>query len=91
MLSEKMTSDISTSLLNEGCSESYLFGSHITGEANENSDIDIGIKGLPPHKFFALHSKLEDATGKNVDLIDFDEKPQFFALLQNLGELKRIG
>ena len=31
------------------------------------------------------------ATGKSVDLIDFDEKPQFFNLLQSLGELRKIG
>ena len=60
------------------------------GGANENSDIDIGIKGLAPQKFFAVHSALEDATHKTVDLVDFDEKPQFFAILQDLGELKKI-
>lgn len=34
---------------------------------------------------------LEDATGKTVDLVDFDEKPQFFDLLSDLGELHKIG
>ena len=71
-----------------------LLGSHcsyVNGNPDEYSDIDIGIKGLPPQKFFATHSMLEDATGKTVDLVDFDEKPQFFALLQSLGELRKIG
>ena len=74
-----------------GCTESYIFGSQANGNADEYSDIDIGIKGLAPQKFFATHSMLEDATGKTVDLVDFDEKPQFFALLMNLGELQKIG
>ena len=91
MLSNEMTSTISGLLFREGCTECYLFGSHVTGGANENSDIDIGIKGLSPQKFFAVHSALEDATHKTVDLVDFDEKPQFFAILQDLGELKKIG
>lgn len=90
MLTKEMTTTISNVLSNMGCKESYIFGSHVTGNANDFSDIDIGIKGLPPQKFFAAHSMLEDATGKTIDLVDFDEKPQFFALLQNLGELRKI-
>lgn len=91
MLTKQMTAKIAKLLLEMGCVEIYLFGSQVNGTADEYSDIDIGIKGLPPQKFFATHSMLEDATGKTVDLIDFDEKPQFFALLQNLGELRKIG
>ena len=91
MLSKQMTAVIAKLLLDMGCTESYLFGSQVTGNTNEYSDIDIGIKGLPPQKFFATHSMLEDATGKTVDLVDFDEKPQFFELLQKLGELRKIG
>ena len=91
MLTKQMTAKIAKLLLEMGCVEIYLFGSQVNGTADEYSDIDIGIKGLPPQKFFATHSMLEAATGKTVDLIDFDEKPQFFALLQNLGELRKIG
>ena len=91
MLSKTMTDTISNILHREGCTESYLFGSHVTGTTDEFSDIDIGIKGLLPQKFFAVHAMLEDATGKSVDLIDFDEKPAFFALLQQIGEIKKIG
>ena len=91
MLTSEMTTKILNVLFSFGCSETYIFGSYVNGNADEYSDIDIGIRGLPPQKFFAAHSMLEDATGKTVDLVDFDEKPQFFALLQNLGELKKIG
>ena len=70
-----------------------------TTKADEGHDMNIskeeiiaqGIKGLPPQKFFATHSMLEDATGKTVDLVDFDEKPQFSDLLSDLGELHKIG
>lgn len=91
MLTKEMTATIWNVLFSMGCTEGYLFGSQVNGGADAYSDIDIGIKGLPPQKFFATHSMLEDATGKSVDLVDFDEKPQFFALLQNLGELQKIG
>ena len=85
-----MTTKILNVLLSFGCSETYIFGSYANGNADEYSDIDIGIKGLPPQKFFAAHSMLEDATGKTIDLVDFDENPQLFTLLQNLGELKKL-
>ena len=91
MLTKEMTATISDILFRMGCTESYIFGSQVTGTADEFSDIDIGIKGLPPQNFFATHSMLEDATGKTIDLVDFDEKPKFFSLLQNLGELQKIG
>lgn len=51
MLTKEMTATISNVLSNMGCKESYIFGSHVTGNANDFSDIDIGIKGLPPQKF----------------------------------------
>lgn len=91
MLTKELTPTISNILFDMGCTECYIFGSQVTGNADEYSDIDIGIKGLPPQKFFATHSMLEDATGKTVDLVDFDEKPKFFALLRDLGELRKIG
>jgi predicted nucleotidyltransferase len=35
-----------------GCKSVYLFGSLVTGKIHDDSDIDIGIKGLPPENFF---------------------------------------
>ena len=55
MLSREMTLKISSVLSDMGCTESYIFGSQVNGNADEYSDIDIGIKGLPPQKIFATH------------------------------------
>jgi predicted nucleotidyltransferase len=45
--------EIATNLLKEkGCQSIYLFGSLVTEKNHDNSDIDIGIKGLPKGKFF---------------------------------------
>ena len=51
MMSDFSLSKISNILKNEGGKEIFLFGSHATGHANENSDIDIGVKGLLSSKF----------------------------------------
>jgi predicted nucleotidyltransferase len=78
-------------LKNEGCKTVYLFGSMVTGKIHQNSDIDIGIKGLPAEKFFKVYSKLYMNLDTEIDLVDFDYDNQFFALLERLGEVIEIG
>jgi uncharacterized protein len=82
---------VKTLLIQEGCREVYLFGSLATGMATENSDIDIGIKGFPPEKFFRLHAQLEEEVPFRVDLIDFDTEIDFFNMLSSVGEVIRLG
>ena len=84
--------DIAKDLLKkEGCQSIYLFGSLVTGKIHQNSDIDIGIKGLPAEKFIRVYAKLDRSLSNNVDLVDFDENSKFFALLDSLGEVIQIG
>jgi len=84
--------DIATNFLkNEGCQSIYLFGSLVTGKIHQNSDIDIGIKGLPPEKFIRVYAKLDKNLSNNVDLVDFDENDKFYNLLNSLGEIVEIG
>ena len=90
MLSEKTLSKISSILKSEGCSEVFLFGSHVTGHAHENSDIDIGIRGLEPSKFFSVFARLDNEIPQKIDFVDFDEQVSFFNFLSGIGELKKI-
>jgi predicted nucleotidyltransferase len=84
--------DIAKSFLkNEGCQSIYLFGSLVTGKMHQNSDIDIGIKGLPPEKFIRVYAKLGNNVSNTVDLVDFDENDKFYNLLNSLGEIVKIG
>jgi predicted nucleotidyltransferase len=78
-------------LKNEGCKAIYLFGSMVTGKIHQNSDIDIGIKGLPAENFFKVYSKLYMNLDNEVDLVDFDYDDQFFSLLERLGEIVEVG
>lgn len=82
---------ISRILKDEGCKEIFLFGSHVTGRANENSDIDIGIKGLQPSKFFSVFARLDSELEEKIDFVDFDEQISFFNFLNSIGEVKKIG
>ena len=78
-------------LKNEGCSEVFLFGSHVTGRANEDSDIDVGVKGLDPSKFFSVYAKLDSEIDSKIDFVDFDEQSAFFNFLTSIGEIGKIG
>jgi len=90
----KYQKDIDTAanfLKSEGCQSIYLFGSLVTGRIHQNSDIDIGIKGLPPEKFIRVYAKLDNNLSNTVDLVDFDENDKFYNLLTSLGEIVEIG
>ena len=77
-------------LKKEGCESIYLFGSLVTGKIHPNSDIDIGIKGLPPGKFFNVYAKLDNSISNNMDLVYFDVNDKFYELLSSLGEVVKI-
>lgn len=61
-----------------GVKEIYLFGSIITGNFRKKSDIDIAISDLGKKRFFSIWSSLDDFTDFNVELVDLDEKNDFF-------------
>jgi len=78
-------------LKNEGCETVFLFGSMVSGKIRENSDIDLGIKGLPPERFFNVYSKLYMNLDNDFHLVDFDYETDFFSLLKKQGEVIEIG
>jgi predicted nucleotidyltransferase len=84
--------EIATNLLREeGCQAIYLFGSLVTGKNHGESDIDIGIKGLPKGKFFETCAKVYFAMDNDVDIVDFDSNMDFYSLLSRHGEVEEIG
>ena len=78
-------------LKEEGCKAVYIFGSLLSGKFHESSDIDIGVAGLPPEKFFKVYSKLDGTMKARIDLVDFDERKDFYDLLNRLGEVVEVG
>ncbi|MFP3040665.1 nucleotidyltransferase domain-containing protein [Treponema primitia] len=94
IIPEKYQEDIknaTTFLKNEGCKTVYLFGSMVTGKIHDNSDIDIGITGLAPKKFFSVYARLDKILSNKVDLVDFDFQKDFYKLLDTLGEVVKLG
>jgi len=77
-------------LKKEGCKAIFLFGSMVTGDIHQNSDIDIGIMGLPAKKYFRVYASLDKELSNKVDLVDFDLNKDFYNLLNTLGEVAEI-
>ena len=91
---EKYQKDIETAkqlLKKEGCQSIFLFGSIVTGKYNNDSDIDMGIKGLPKGKFLDVYSRLFFDIDNEIDLVDFDTNPDFYSMLDKIGEVVQIG
>jgi predicted nucleotidyltransferase len=83
---------MATNLLkNEGCQSIFLFGSLVTGKIRDDSDIDIGVKGIPQGKFLRLYSRLYFDFENKIDLVDFDANSDFYSMLDRIGEVVEIG
>jgi len=78
-------------LKREGCKSIFLFGSMVTGKIHKNSDIDIGISGLPQKRFLKVYATVDKNLSNKIDLVDFDLQKDFYALLDSLGEVIKIG
>ena len=88
---QKDIESVTNLLKNEGCEAIFLFGSLVTGKIRDDSDIDIGIKGLPKGKFLEVYSRLYFDMENDIDLVDFDTNPDFFSMLNSIGEVIQIG
>ena len=83
--------NITKLLKKEGCEAVYLFGSLVTGKNNDDSDIDIGIKGFPKGNFFEIYSKIYFNFDNKIDLVNFDSAKELYSMLDQIGEIVQIG
>ena len=60
-----------------------LFGSSI--EKKNTNDIDIGIKGIEPNRFFDFYGELLLALSKRIDIIDLSKENSFNKLIEKEG------
>lgn len=77
-------------LKEEGCTEVLVFGSVVNGRFDQDSDIDIAVRGCPPERFFHTYGRLLLALSHPIDLIDLDTHDSFADYLVRESELVRI-
>jgi predicted nucleotidyltransferase len=62
----------------------YLFGSSLDAD-KEPGDIDLGVEGLAPDRFYRFYSELDNAVSRPVDLVDLRDRNKFTDLIRRLG------
>ena len=77
-------------LKSAGCNECYVFGSVSDGRANEKSDIDLAVRGLPPEKYFLVSGQLAMQIKRSIDLVDLDDGSRFSQKLQRREVMTRV-
>ena len=73
-----------------GVSEIYIYGSLADGSYNENSDIDINVRGLKPELYLKACADITFTVDRKVDLLNMDTQEKFAQMLENLKELVRV-
>ncbi len=82
-----------TKILKEnGAKEVFIFGSVANGKINENSDIDIAVRGINGKDFYKVAGILMFELENEFDLIDLDDKENRFSqMLLRVGGLLKVG
>lgn len=79
-------------LKENGAKEVFIFGSIANGKFNENSDIDIAVRGLNDKDFYKVSGILMFELENEIDLIDLDDKENRFSqMLLKAGGLLKVG
>jgi predicted nucleotidyltransferase len=74
-LIEQIRETISPVLRRYGVTKAGIFGSAVTGQVHEGSDIDIAVQidtDISLLDFVGLKLELEDTLGRKVDLVEYD-------------------
>jgi len=61
-----------------GAKESFIFGSLLSEDFREHSDIDLAVSGLPRQQIYKVESKIEEILGGvDFDLIYLENAPAY--------------
>lgn len=74
-----------------GCAAVFVFGSVASGRIEDDSDIDLAIRGCPKGGFFHLMGRLLLELDYPVDLVNLDRRDAFACYLEREGELLQVG
>jgi predicted nucleotidyltransferase len=85
MLAEPDIKIISECAREYGAKEIVLFGSSLR-DSKSVHDIDLGVSGVAPERFFAFYGDLLMKLGKPVDLVDLAQPSKFTSLIRRRGK-----
>lgn len=65
--------EIAATLRAAGARRVVLFGSLATGDASADSDLDLGVEGLPATRYFEVLAHVMQLAGCSVDLVRLED------------------
>lgn len=68
-----------------GATKLLLFGSALT-DPNNAKDLDLGIEGIAPNRFFLFGADLEDIISKTVDIVPLELNSLFVEHIKKYGK-----
>ena len=78
LLALKRAEDACRYLCDLGAKESFIFGSLLSGDFREHSDIDLAVSDLPREHIYKVESKIEEIVGgMNFDLVYLENAPAY--------------
>lgn len=84
MLTEKDKGIILELARSYGVGKVYVFGSAADPQ-REGRDIDLGVAGIEPRRFFAFYGDLLLRLSKPVDLVDVSKETRFNSIVRREG------
>ncbi len=73
-----------------GCREIFIFGPVASGIVEKASDIDLAVKGCPPHLFFQAWGQLLTQLEHSINLVDLDDDDALVKYIKKRGDLRRV-
>ena len=78
LLALRLAEEACLYLCRHGAKESFIFGSLISGDFREQSDIDIGVFGLPREHIYKVEARIEEILGgMRFDLVYMENAPAY--------------
>lgn len=71
--------ELARPLVAAGAERVLVFGSLVSGDLHERSDIDLAVVGLPPRRYFATLAELLARAPVAVDLVELESAPASLA------------
>lgn len=84
MITEKDKDAISQLARQYGVDKVFLFGSSVESQ-KVAGDIDLGVLGIEPRRFFEFYGELMFRLSKPIDLIDLSKDTKFNAIIKREG------
>lgn len=75
-----------------GATEVILFGSMVEGDVHAASDVDLGVRGLSPHRYFDAVARVTQLLACDVDLVELETaRPSLRAHIVETGQVLSTG